>query len=167
MPGFFCISMPDIYRRQNAPGGVQIDKTRPRPEPGKKIKPHKPRGKCTLLRAGGAEQAPRGTGAYCVPPPLPQTPTPDIYYRLEKRVISQGVRKKERCKRTKKRSSGSTTAMRPSKPPTVCFPRASRHTAAQMYRGFGIRPAVDELRTAKGQLQKISATLSPAGEIPV
>ena len=77
MPGFFCISMPDIYRRQNAPGGVQIDKTRPRPEPGKKIKPHKPRGKCTLLRAGGAEQAPRETGAYCVSPsPIPP---PRIY----------------------------------------------------------------------------------------
>ena len=68
MPGFFCSSIPDIYRRLCAPGGVQIDKTRPRPEPGKKIKPHKPRGKCTLLRAGGAEQAPRGTGAYCVFP---------------------------------------------------------------------------------------------------
>ena len=85
--------MPDTYRRLCAPGGVQIDKTRPRPEPGKKIKLRKPRGKCTLLRAGGAEQAPRGTGAYCVPP-LPQTPTPGIYYRLEKRVIPQGVRKK-------------------------------------------------------------------------
>ena len=74
MPGFFCSSMPDTYRRQSAPGGVQIDKTRPRLEPGKKFKPRKPRGKCTLLRAGGAEQAPRGTGAYCVFP-LPRTPT--------------------------------------------------------------------------------------------
>ena len=64
MPGFIFRRMPDTYRRQSAPGGVQIDKTRPRPEPGKKFKPRKPRGKCTLLRAGGAEQAPRGTGAY-------------------------------------------------------------------------------------------------------
>lgn len=83
MPGFICRRMPDTYRRQSAPGGVQIDKTRPRPEPGKKFKPRKPRGKYTLLRAGGAEQAPRGTGAYCVFP-LPRTPTPGIYYRREK-----------------------------------------------------------------------------------
>ena len=74
MPGFIFRRMPDTYRRQSAPGGVQIDKTRPRPEPGKKFKPRKPRGKCTLLRAGGAEQAPRGTGAYCVFP-LPRTPS--------------------------------------------------------------------------------------------
>ncbi len=86
MPGFIFRRMPDTYRRQSAPGGVQIDKTRPGPEPGKKFKPRKPRGKCTLLRAGGAEQAPRGTGAYCVFP-LPRTPTPGIYYRREKRVI--------------------------------------------------------------------------------
>ena len=80
MPGFICRRMPDTYRRQSAPGGVQIDKTRPRPEPGKKFKPRKPRGKCTLLRAGGAEQAPRGTGAYCVFP-LPRTPTlPQMHF---------------------------------------------------------------------------------------
>ena len=50
MPGFICRRIPDTYRRQSAPGDVQIDKTRPRPEPGKKIKLRKPRGKCTLLR---------------------------------------------------------------------------------------------------------------------
>ena len=50
MPGFIFRRMPDTYRRQSAPGGVQIDKTRPRPEPGKKFKPRKPRGKYTLLR---------------------------------------------------------------------------------------------------------------------
>ena len=204
MPGFIFRRMPDTYRRQSAPGGVQIDKTRPRPEPGKKFKPRKPRGKCTLLRAGGAEQAPRGTGAYCVFP-LPRTPTPGIYYRLEKRVIPRELCERSDASERKNDHRGrprlcghqnrplcvphgphgiqprtlhpagcagvrgKMVRVRDGPPAGTAGKDGERHllpadagshrqgagkaaSAAQMCRGFGVRPAFDELRTAKGQL---------------
>ena len=85
MPGFICRRIPDTYRRQSAPGGVQIDKTRPGPEPGKKFKPHKPRGSVPFTGVRSGTGAPGNRGVLRFPPP--RTPTPGIYYRLEKRVI--------------------------------------------------------------------------------